>query len=658
MSGKGAGDMLKRLLGGLAIAAAVGGVVAQVPDTKPKTAVDAQSSPATLPATPETGSLNKTDVDAWLDGFMPYALQRGDVAGAVVLVVKDGQILTQKGYGYADLKSKRKVDPETTLFRPGSMSKLFTWTSIMQLVEQGKIDLDADVNTYLDFKIPPYEGKPITMRQIMSHAAGFEEASGGLIVDAPFEYPALGDKLKQWIPARIFPPGTTPAYSNYATGLAGYVVARVSGQQFDDYLDAHIFGPLGMQHTTMRQPLPANLAPLMATGYDKASGKAKPYEIVTLPPAGSGAASAPDIGKFMIAHMNDGQGLLRPETARLMQNSPMHVFPGVPAMSLGWIEVLNHGPRIISHGGDTRWFHTGMWLIPEKKVGLYVSVNSAGASGATGAIREVLLAEFMKRYFPQPDAKDAPFNKEQAIADARAMEGTYFSSRRFDSGLRKATTFFQQSVVTAGPDGELKSENWKNTGGGPDKWVHVGPLQWRNAETGEIMSAKAENGKVTMFAQSFPASASMRVPWYESTSWLRPALIASLVVLLLAALAWPMGWVQRRYYGAQRPLATGRTRAVQRSVAGLSAATLVLIGLWFNFVTNLQLQTFGVNVTLMQLATIILAPGLFGFALWRLWLAIKAKGTLAIVWSAAIALSALIVLWGTLVFHLLHLGLE
>ena len=108
-----------------------------------------ESAPATAP------QMTRADVEAWLDGFMPYALQRGDIAGAVVVVVKDGQILAEKGYGYADVAKHVPVDPEHTLFRPGSVSKLFTWTAVMQQVERGKLDLDADVNQYLDFKIPP-----------------------------------------------------------------------------------------------------------------------------------------------------------------------------------------------------------------------------------------------------------------------------------------------------------------------------------------------------------------------------------------------------------------------------------------------------------------------------------------------------------------------
>ena len=126
------------------------------------------------PAGPQ---LNRADLEAWLDGFIPFAIAKGNIAGGIIVVVKDGQVLLQKGYGYADIEKKQPVDPEATLFRPGSVSKLFTWTAVMQQVERGKLDLDADVNQYLDFKIPPGpDGEPLRLRDIMTHTPGFEEA--------------------------------------------------------------------------------------------------------------------------------------------------------------------------------------------------------------------------------------------------------------------------------------------------------------------------------------------------------------------------------------------------------------------------------------------------------------------------------------------------
>jgi CubicO group peptidase (beta-lactamase class C family) len=208
------------------------------------------ASPAT-PAEPVSATLTAEDVNAWLDGYIPYALHVGDIAGAVVAVVKDGKVLTERGYGYSDIEKRTPVDPKHTLFRPGSVSKLFTWTAVMQLVEQGKLDLDADVNQYIDFKIPPRDGKPVTMRNIMQHTAGFEEQAKGILSDDP-NAPGFEALLKQWVPHRVFAAGSTPAYSNYGASLAGYIVQRVSGEPFNSYIEKHIFAPLDMNRARVR----------------------------------------------------------------------------------------------------------------------------------------------------------------------------------------------------------------------------------------------------------------------------------------------------------------------------------------------------------------------------------------------------------------------
>ena len=224
---------------------------AQVPSIAPPQVTPPAGAPEVGAKTPEmpaqqAHALTKEDVEAWLDGFLPFSLQRSDVAGAVVVIIKDNQVLLAKGYGYADVAAKKPVDPATTLFRAGSVSKLYTWTAVMQLVEQGKIDLDADVNNYLDFKISPRGNKPMTMRNLMTHTPGFDEAIRALIVSDPHALQKLGDQLKRWVPPRVTDAGSTPAYSNYGAALAGYIVERLSGESFDDYIEHHIFAPLGM----------------------------------------------------------------------------------------------------------------------------------------------------------------------------------------------------------------------------------------------------------------------------------------------------------------------------------------------------------------------------------------------------------------------------
>src|SRR6476469_3075051 len=278
---------------------------------------------ATGPVTPapSRGVRDREELAAFLDGVMVANLRDKHVAGATVAVVKDGVLLFAKGYGYSDVAHRAPVDAEQTLFRIGSTSKLFTWTAVMQLVEQGKLDLDTDVNKYLDFKIPDtYPKQPITLRHIMTHMPGFEEDGRDLITDDSTKMMPLGRWLATHIPGRVRPPGTFSSYSNYATAVAGYIVQRVSGENYDDYIEKHILAPLGMTQTTTRQPLPAGLKNDMSNGYIWAGGVYQPqkFEIINAPPAGSIASSATDMSKFMIAHLEDGKGILAESTAKKM----------------------------------------------------------------------------------------------------------------------------------------------------------------------------------------------------------------------------------------------------------------------------------------------------------------------------------------------------
>src|SRR5437879_1361777 len=342
-----------------------------------KSQPEAKSSERKLiPSAPE---LTATDLEAFLDGLIPAQLEREDIAGAVVAVVKDGKVLFAKGYGFSDVAKRKPVSPADTLFRPGSISKLFTWTAVMQLVEQGKLDLDRDVNDYLDFKIPAAFGKPITLRNIMTHTPGFEETAKELFVADASKMRPLDEYLRDHVPARIFPPGVTPAYSNYGTAVAGCIIQRVSGKAFEQYIADNIYKPLGMSHTTFVQPLPANLLPLMSNGYEQGSKEAKPYEFVQAFPAGSVATSAMDMCNFMLAHLQEGQWngaqILKPETAKLMHARAFGSDPRLNGMALGFYEETRNGHRIIGHGGDTLYFHSDLHLIHRSNVGFCVSLN-------------------------------------------------------------------------------------------------------------------------------------------------------------------------------------------------------------------------------------------------------------------------------------------
>src|SRR5215211_1330131 len=250
---------------------------APAPQSTNVRAVPPQASPP-----PE---LTKADFETFLDALIPSQLRNRSIAGAVVSVVKDGQVLFQKGYGYSDLEEKRPVLPDQTLFRPGSISKLFTATAVMQLVEQGRLDLDRDINDYLDFSIPKTYPEPITLRQLLTHAGGFEETLKNLFVARESDIKPLRMYLVNEMPARIFPPGKIPSYSNYGFTLAGYIVERVSSEKFERYIENHILKPLGMNNSTFDQPLPPQLAPQMSKGYLSASKKPRDFEWVQAAPA-------------------------------------------------------------------------------------------------------------------------------------------------------------------------------------------------------------------------------------------------------------------------------------------------------------------------------------------------------------------------------------
>src|SRR5256886_4023608 len=243
--------------------------------------------PEIAPQPSPAPALTKQDFETFLDALIPSQLQTRNIAGAVVSFVKDGQVLFAKGYGYADVEAKKPVTADQTLFRPGSISKLFTATAVMQLVEQGKLDLDRDVNEYLDFAIPKTYSEPITLRRLLTHTAGFEETVKNLFVAHEPDLKPLRTYLVNHMPARIFPPGKIPSYSNYGFTLAGYIVERVSGEKFERYIDNHIFKPLRMNNSTFDQPLPPGLPAQMSKGYLNAAKKPRDFEFVQAAPAGS-----------------------------------------------------------------------------------------------------------------------------------------------------------------------------------------------------------------------------------------------------------------------------------------------------------------------------------------------------------------------------------
>jgi CubicO group peptidase (beta-lactamase class C family) len=609
-------------------------------------------------------ALTATDAQAWLDGLFPYALKKNNLAGAVVVVVKDGQILLAKGYGYADVAAKKPVDAATTLFRPGSVSKTFTWTAVMQLVEQGKLELDQDVNRYLDFTIPPRDGKPITLRELMTHTPGFEETAKNLFVSDPAAVMSNEAWLKEWVPTRIYPPGEVSAYSNYGAALAGYIVQRVSGQPFAAYVEQHLFRPLGMRHATFRQPLPTSLQADMAKGYAQASAPPRPFELIPAAPAGGLSASGEDMGRFMIAHLQDGRygdaQILRPDTARQMHDFTHYAVPGLLPMALGFYHLDRNGQTIMGHAGDTELFHSELLLFMQHGVGVFVAIDGAG----DGGLRRQLLEGFADRYFPALPQKPAP-----TLATARAhgalLVGRYLSSRVSVSNFMSMSNLLSQSTISLDKDGALVTHGFKNLAGQPRHWREAAPFMWRDVDSGSHLGAVMQNGKVRWLSidEGSPVEVFMPVPGWQSAAWNLPLLVAALLVFLLTALLWPVAALVRR--ACRKPFALqGTSRRWYRGSRVAAIAHLLFFGGWTYVVVqmnaNVANMSNGYDGTLrvIQLVGVLAIAGTVAALAnarhaWR-----EPGGWWRKLNSTALVLACLATVWFTLSLHLLSLHLN
>lgn len=478
----------------------------------------------------------------WMDGIMDSHLRDKHIVGATVSIVKDGKILLAKGYGFSDNKRQKPVSADSTLFRVGSISKMFTWISVMQLVAQGKLDLNADINIYLkDFQIPPTYPEPITLKHLMTHTPGFEDLVIALFAKDTSRLQPLGALLAGDLPQRVRLPGTYASYSNHGTGMAGYIVEQVSGMGFNDYVDKNILQPLGMTRTTFRQPLPAELESTMSKGYRYSGGLyvEKPYEFVPLYPAGSVASSATDMVPFMGALLDDGGKILDSATMILMKTPAHRHHPAVNPMRHGFIDMSRNGVEIIGHGGDTFWFHSMMALYPSQNVGLFISFNTDTGGGVSSTVMD----ELTERYFPAaplPEAKK--FTKEYL----RKFTGKYRVNRHATSDFTSIASLIGDVEITL-----LDSTGLRLRAGETVRdLVPIDSLVFRDLNKSRTAAfEKNKEGEIAwMFQGSTPIIALYKVSGLQSTSLHLTIAVLAGLTMVLALLFWPfVAWSRIGY---------------------------------------------------------------------------------------------------------------
>ena len=520
-------------------------------------------------------------LESFIDGVVQPLMKNHNSPSGTVAIVKDGQLIFAKGYGYQDIEKQIPVDPYRTLFRPGSVSKLFTWVAVMQLAEQGKVDLDRDVNEYLQsFKIRETFEEPITLRHILTHTAGFEDGGAGyLIVDDVERIMSLRDALEQFQPERVNPPGAQTAYSNYATALAGHIVALVSGLSFNEYIEQNILEPLGMSQSTFEEPLPPNLADDMAISYAMEKGRyvEKPFELVaSFGPAGAMSASSVDMVKFGQAILNggelNGRRILRPETVVEMLDRAFTHHGGMMGMALGFYEADLAGVRVLGHGGDTQWFHSNLAIDLQHGLAMFVSFGAAGG----GTVRSSLPEAFFSEYFAA--AEPAPKPPEDFNERAGKYAGTYKFWRGNFSQFEKALGLAGGGIQVA-PSGE-------NTlilmgMGGAKQYVEVGENLFQEQDSKVSLSPglaprllgfqENEAGEITGFVlDGLPFMSTYKAAFYQTGNFSLTLLALSLIVFLAVIL-------RRLYQRAAFRALPDAERKVQRAAALVAIVNVLVL---------------------------------------------------------------------------------
>jgi hypothetical protein len=492
------------------------------------------------------------------------------------------------------------------------------------------------------------------MRNIMTHRTGFEEVVENLIA---FKGPGPtdGQTVKAYIPPRIYPPGTVAGYSNYATSLAGYIVQRVSGEPFEQYIENHIFKPLGMKNSSFRQPLPEAMRPNMATGYKDAETPGDGFEIISMPAAGALSSTADDMAKFMIAHLNDGAGLLKPETAKRMHGFSLRAFPDLNGNALGFYEQSINGRRVIAHGGDTVYFHSDLALFEAEKVGLFMSVNAGGRGGMGARLRMFVFPEFADRYFPGNEPAAKPLDGETAKDHARLIAGRYRTTRRADSTFISLATLLGATTVKAEPDDTISIAAL----GFPVRYREVKPFLWQEIGGHDKVEARVVDGKVVSWSTNVLGA----IFSFEPETGLAGAgaelpLLGLAIVLILIGLAmWPAAAIARRALAHPRALPRSKVVAVR---AGRVFAIIAFVALmaWAGlFVAAAQLLLPGLEPLLVT-AQVLTFAGFVGGTLaaaCNLVIDFRARlGWKRQLWDAVILLSFAMLAWIGAAYGLLH----
>jgi len=523
-------------------------------------------------------------LEAFVDSVVPTLMKNHNSPSGTVAIVRGGQLVLARGYGYQDIDRRIPVDPYKTLFRPGSVSKLFTWVAVMQLVEQGQLSLDEDVNTYLkEFKIRETFEQPITLRHIMTHTAGFEDGNlGYFILQDEARIIPLAEAMKRYQPERVNPPGAQTAYSNYATALAGHIVATVSGVPFNEYIAKNIFDVLGMHSSTFVEPLPPQLAEHMAIGYVASQGAYRPgfFELLSrFGPAGSLSSTATDMMKFALAILRggelDGRRILQAATMEQMLTRAFSHDERLMGMALGFYERELNGHRLVGHAGAMLFFHSDFVIDLEHDLAIFTSFGAAGGA----VVNATLIPAFYDHFYPAVP-QPTPVATADFAARAKRFEGTYQPWRASFSKFEKARRLsgFGLRVAAIADQGLIISNEL-----GSKRYVEVERNLFRELEPNFTLGALSNSrqvafqedadGEITgLVFDGRPYASSYKAAWYQ-TGRFSTTLVK--ITMLVFALALIRAYFQRASDRNANP-ADKRARRIALFSAGVNILVLTV----------------------------------------------------------------------------------
>lgn len=448
-------------------------------------------SPAAIRAQ-EAKKFSLTDtkeLETFLDPIFAERMEKLHIPGAAIAVVKDGKIFFSKGYGFADLEKKTPVVADKTIFRIGSISKVFTATALVQLAERRKINLGDDVNKYLkEFKIANTYPQPVTFANLLTHTAGFDEINLGRKTTSADKVLPLDEFLKTRL-VRRKPPGELFSYSTYGISLAGYLVETISGTSFKDYLKKHIFEPLEMNSASIGS-VAANLQSELATGYDYSElGGYRPlaFEYFHTFPASDINGTATDIAHFMLAHLENGlfkkKRILSERAAQDMHRQHFTNDPRLIGFTYGFFEKRRNGVRAIEHGGVMDGFSSLIYLLPDKKIGIYIACNRE-----TSGLQDKVKDEFLDRYFPVEGDSSATNAANKQIPQTREQLARFAGKYRQDTYCHTCADGERGYVPQAF---EIKADDDGTISFWGGRWRQVEPLLFRlvsgQLDSGETM---------------------------------------------------------------------------------------------------------------------------------------------------------------------------